>query len=185
MEHESSPPSDSQLVAEVLSGHREAFDAILVRHLSALQAYLRCLGTGPDQLDDLTQEVFLRAFRYLHSYQPARPFLGWILGIARNLWRDRKPNPVSVDPETLSQRPTEGPTVDEQTATGAEVEQLLSPLSDPDRLLIELRVFQDLPFAEIGELLAQTETHVRVRFHRVLARLRMIANEHRSLETHG
>ena len=181
----SAHPPDSELVAQILSGRREAFGLLVIRHLRSVQAYLRGFGHPADRLDDLLQETFLRAFRYLGSYQSSRSFLGWLLGIARNLSRDfRKPTFVLAEAEVLEARPATGPAVEDTAVAEVEVEQLLAPLADADRLLIELRVFQGLSYGEIGELVDQTEPHVRVRFHRILARLRSIVQERRRLAAH-
>lgn len=176
---------DLELIAQVLAGHRESFAPLVVRHLHSVQAYLRGFGHPPDRLDDLLQETFLRAFRYLASYQTSRPFLGWLLGIARNLSRDlNKPTYILTEMQILSERPSTGPAVEDTALAGVEVEALLAPLTEADRLLIELRIFQGLSYREIGELVDQTEPHVRVRFHRILARLRAIVRERRRLASH-
>ena len=185
MPDETLRPSDPELVAQVLEGRRESFDPLVIRHLRSVQAYLRGFGHPPDRLDDLLQETFLRAFRYLGSYQASRSFLGWLLGIARNLSRDfHKPTFILTEMEILEARPSIGPAVEETAVAGVEVEALLDPLADADRLLIELRVFQGLSYGEIGELVDQTEPHVRVRFHRILTRLRSIVQERRRLAAH-
>ncbi len=173
---------DERAVAEVLAGRREAFDRLVVRYLGPVQGYFRGFGCA-DRADDLTQEVFIRAFRYLGSYQTEKSFLSWLLGIARNVRRDLKPSLATpTAPETMPERAGEGPSLEETAVAGTEVEAILSVFPASDRLIIELRLFQELAYAEIGELLDQTEANVRVRYHRVLARLRQVVQERRSMQ---
>ena len=176
---------DQRAIAEVLAGRREAFDGLVIRYLGPVQGYFRGFGCASDQVDDLLQEVFIRAFRYLGSYQPPRPFLGWLLGIARNVRCDLKPSLcVLIDPDSLTEQVAGGPLIEETAVARSEVESILAVFCASDKLIIELRLFQDLTYGDIGILIEQTEAYVRVRFHRILARLRIIVQERRSMEHH-
>ncbi|MDD3377468.1 MAG: sigma factor-like helix-turn-helix DNA-binding protein, partial [Candidatus Riflebacteria bacterium] len=55
-------------------------------------------------------------------------------------------------------------------------EELLKNLTSDERLLVELRVFQGVPFSEISELTGEMETTLRSRFFRILSRLRVKKN---------
>jgi hypothetical protein len=87
--------TDGDAVAQSLAGRPEAFAAVVHRHGPAVHAYLVRRSDG-QTADDLFGEVWLRAFRSRHSYNPqwhsARP---WLYGIARNVlraeWQRREP----------------------------------------------------------------------------------------------
>lgn len=64
----------------------QEFRAVVEAHGPAVQAYLRRRVNDPGRAEDLTQEVFLRAWRHAERYDAARADLrGWLLTIARNL----------------------------------------------------------------------------------------------------
>ena len=80
-------PTDSEAVAESLSGRPEAFAILVRRHGQAVHGYL-ARRTDRQSVDDLFGEVWLRAFRSRHNFDQqwsnARP---WLYGIANNTLR--------------------------------------------------------------------------------------------------
>ncbi|MCE9546870.1 MAG: RNA polymerase sigma factor [Planctomycetia bacterium] len=80
--------SDAQLVAAAAAGDRAAYQAVVQRHQQAIYGYLRARLIEPADVDDLCQEVFLRAYVALKKFSgevSARP---WLLGFARNVLRE-------------------------------------------------------------------------------------------------
>ena len=53
-------------------------------------------------------------------------------------------------------------------------QELLKGLSEKERFIIEMRIFKELPFADISELTGESETSLRSRFFRVINRLKTI-----------
>lgn len=84
-----SPDRIRDCVAQFLSGRAEAFEPLY--HCFRDRLYRVAAGRLGDTADaeDCVQEAFVRAARYLHSYDPARPFFGWLLRILTNLATDR------------------------------------------------------------------------------------------------
>jgi len=78
-------PSDEALAARAQRGDRAAFERLVERHGPRVFGLaLRTLGR-PFDADDTVQEVFLKAYRLLHRYDPERPFAGWLYRLAANL----------------------------------------------------------------------------------------------------
>lgn len=91
MERDTGLPPDRvrDCVAQFLAGRADAFEPLY--HCFRDRLYRVAagrLGDGADA-EDCVQEAFVRAARYLHSYDPARPFFGWLLRILTNLATDR------------------------------------------------------------------------------------------------
>src|SRR4029078_12002885 len=79
---------DLSAIERVLSGDREAFRELVLRHQSAVCATIRALGSPRVDFEDVAQETFLAAFRHLDSFDPQRgSFRTWLLAIARNRCR--------------------------------------------------------------------------------------------------
>src|SRR5262245_46053552 len=78
----------SQLVGLTLRGDRAAFEQIIIRYESRVMTLaVRLLGSR-DDAPDAAQEVFLRAFKYLHRVDPGKPLEPWLFRIAINVCRD-------------------------------------------------------------------------------------------------
>jgi RNA polymerase sigma-70 factor (ECF subfamily) len=82
--------SDSDLVEETLRGQREAFDRLLHKYRSAVMSYLGACGCNRSDVEDLCQETYIRAYLTLAECDTSQPFVGWLLGIAHNVFRHHR-----------------------------------------------------------------------------------------------
>ena len=140
----------------------------------------RMVPTGADA-EDITQEVFIRAYRAMTGYDPARirqlNVTGWIWTIAINLCRNaartrsRRPRTVELDRDAFDA--TAGP---ETMALLADENRrwadLLSRLSPPQRTAVVLRHVVGLPYADIAEATGRAEGTVKADVHRGIAKLK-------------
>jgi RNA polymerase sigma-70 factor (ECF subfamily) len=78
-------PGDAALVARALAADRSAYRALYDRHRPAVHRVARSFATlDPDDVDDVVQDSFVRAFEHLGTLQQPDRFAPWILAIARN-----------------------------------------------------------------------------------------------------
>ncbi len=83
-----SPPSDQELVSATLK-NPDAYAAIVERYESALLRYVRRMVWDDHEIvEDITQEVFIKAYQSLNGYNPKLKFSSWIYRIAHNLCVD-------------------------------------------------------------------------------------------------
>src|SRR5512145_2192035 len=75
---------DEQLAARAAAGDRNAFDSLVTRHRQAVYRLCWSATGNHADADDAAQETFVRVYRSLASYDPARPFLPWPRKIAWN-----------------------------------------------------------------------------------------------------
>lgn len=146
------PNADPEDVAQVLRGDRARFAGIVRRHEAPVRAVLRG-HLGPDpEVDDLAQDVFLRAWRALASWRPRRGSLRtWLLAIARHRARDHlrrcarrpRPAPLAVDPPA----PPAAPDGDR-----ARLDAALADLPAERRVVFLLADVHGLPLAEIAAI---------------------------------
>ena len=68
----------------------EALNRLVVAQQAALRGFVRSLGVHPDSVDDLAQEVFLRAWRHMDRFDERRDYGKWLRGIARNVVRNER-----------------------------------------------------------------------------------------------
>src|SRR5688572_15040537 len=76
--------NETELIAEVRKGYREAFAEIVRLHHVPVRAYLSKYIQLDDVVDDAAQETFLAAYKAIATYRGDAPFRTWLLGIARH-----------------------------------------------------------------------------------------------------
>lgn len=166
--------SDVELVELVLAGEQDAFEVLVERYKDAVQnlAY-RMLG-NVTEAEDVTQEVFVRAYTQLATYKSAHKFSTWLLSIASHLAIDQLRRrrflalPLEDVPflEWIADRGT-GP---EQSALQGEehdeIQAYLQRLPSKYRAVILLRYWYDLSYEEIATALHLTPALVKARLHR-------------------
>lgn len=160
--------NDSDAIALSLS-QPEQFVLVFDRHGSAVHAYL-ARRSGYQSAEDLSAEVWLRAFRSRHSYDmawsDARP---WLYGIARNTLRSywRLRSPVRTVPTEPAHDPW--PNVDDRLDAVSQRSNLraaLAQLPAADREVLLLVAWEQLTAAEIAIALEVPAGTVRWRLHR-------------------
>jgi len=159
--------TDAELVRLALNGDGRAFEMLVSAYERVVySATYRMVGNSEDARD-LTQNVFLKAYRNLGSFDPSHRFFSWIYRIAinesLNFLRQRRPK-QELD-ETLPSHQA-GP---DDEAHGAEVREViqsaLQDLGDSYRQVIMLRHFLNCSHQEISELLGVPEKTVKSRLY--------------------
>jgi len=92
---------DDNLVGLCLAGERAAFDTLVARHYRGIYSVIHRMVGNADDAADVTQEVFLRVYSRLHTYQMGQSLIAWMRRIAVNLTidhlRQHKQATVSLD----------------------------------------------------------------------------------------
>src|SRR5436309_16056166 len=100
--------TDAELVARALEGHQEAFREIVVRFERPVYSLVARMLQDPATAEDLAQEVFIKAFRRLDTYDPQRKLSSWLFKIAHNTTIDHlrrhTPETVPLEAEKDSER---------------------------------------------------------------------------------
>lgn len=167
---------DQSLVSAYRAGEERAATELVGRHVAALGRFLYSSGAGWDEVEDLVQETFFRAFRRLESWRGEASFRSWLLTIAGNLLKDhfrsRKGRKViSIDDHEIPDRAD--PHAD--LAAGEAEEQLRQGLAGLPRLQREvflLRTQQGSEYEEIAVVLGTTPGAARVHYHHAVKRLK-------------
>lgn len=149
--------SDQSLVLRTRGGDKQAYGELVERYQGTVfNVCLRLLGER-HEAEDLMQDAFLRAHARLGTYDENRPFGPWIRRVAANLCLNRikRRTPLSLPVEELASRVhVDAPRMPEQAAIEREqqlrVRSAILALPPHYRVVIELRHYQGLSYAEIG-----------------------------------
>ena len=82
-------PEDLDLVRRALAGSQDAYRDLLLRYQRPVLSLIRRMVRNSSQAEDLAQEVFLKAFRALGSFDQKRKFSSWLFKIAHNATIDQ------------------------------------------------------------------------------------------------
>jgi len=168
-----------RLVRLTLGGDTAAFERIIQRYeIRVMTLAARLLGAR-DEAQDVAQEVFLRAFKYLHRLDLRKPVEPWLMGITVNVCRDtarrrQRAQSTFVDgegPETIDESPDPYAGL-VQKQERLIVQRALSCLPEKERLAIVLRDVEGLSTAEVASILQSSETTVRSQVSRGRLRLK-------------
>jgi len=173
--------SDEQLLADYLSGTASAFDCLVARYTKELFAFLCRFVADPSAAEDLIQETFVQVHLAASSFDPARSFRPWLYTIAANKARDHlrsrsRRQEYSLDaggPGEEAPAPSQTLPADETPLSDildgdeqrAAVRQLVSQMPEHLRLILTLGYYQQLPYAEIAEILGIPVGTVKSRLH--------------------
>ena len=169
--------SDKELVSLLRGGRKEsehAFGEIYDRYAMRVNAYCRTILNDRDLAEDIFQETFMRFFQKVRDDYQTGSIIGYLITIARNLClnakRDRK-STVPIDDFDFPQTET-------QSYEDKELMDLMImsiDLLDFDtKEVLALRVFNDLPYNEIAEILNITAARARYLFFTAKDKLKNI-----------
>ncbi|MBI5093314.1 MAG: sigma-70 family RNA polymerase sigma factor [Candidatus Hydrogenedentes bacterium] len=182
--------SDVGLLDECRNGDPSAFDELVRRHKDRIYNVLyRFLGNREDALD-VSQEVFVRAYRGVAGFRGGAQVYTWLYSIAANLARNRlrdsgrKGRNMSTSLEALetaapgvaqlaSADSADSPrAVAEQHETDALLQRCLDELPDHYRMTFVLRTVEDLSYEEIADVMGCPVGTVKSRLNQARALLR-------------
>jgi RNA polymerase sigma-70 factor (ECF subfamily) len=180
--------SDVELVRLARGGDEAAFSEIVRRHSPRVFRTASRFFRRREQVEEASQEVFLKAFTELESFEGRGSFEGWLTRIATNtclnMLRSAKRRPEL----TLSDlTEDEGAWLDTHTAGAAAerheravssavaadlADRVLDTLSPDDRLVLTMIDGEDAPVKEVAEATGWTESNVKVKAFRARRRMR-------------
>jgi len=182
--------TDEHLLQLLLQGDENALRLLVDRYAYSIYRFAVRFSNDAALAEDISQEVFLRVYRYAFRFDPAQPFRTWLFSIARNVSIDmlraaRFGRLESLNeredawPLTPGQNPLEStdPTPEDRVIsqeTEQAVKTALRALNENQRTAIILKYFEQLTVREIADVLSTTESAVEsllVRAKRNLAKL--------------
>ena len=142
-------------------------------HSHMVYQYLLSLSHDADLAEELTQETFYQAIRRIDYFNAESKVSTWLCGIAKNLFYAylRKHPPTEI----LDENSTLCKSAESEVMSSLDKMDLLKQihfLKEPGREVIHLRLYGNLSYAEIGEIMGKSENWARVTFYRAKEQLR-------------
>jgi RNA polymerase sigma-70 factor (ECF subfamily) len=171
---------DAALMALVRDDHREAFTVLVRRHQKTVLNFFTRYGVQVCDAEDLAQQTFLRLYRYRARYKPSAKLTTFLFLLARQVWIDelRRRQRAARMVQALANEPQPEYRpwpVDKTPHADANLSGALAKLPEGLRLVVELGVYQELPYAEVARALRIPVGTVKSRmFHALRALRRML-----------
>lgn len=177
--------TDEELVKEVQAGKVDYFGELMARYETKIMGYLNRLTRNREDARDISQDVFIKVFRNIQSFDLSQRFSPWIYRIAHNeavnTLKKRIREPLNFfDPEVLWPHPVAADNPQNEAEREELKKTLLACMDDLDekyREVLVLRYFEDMDYKDIAEVMQLPVVTVGVRLNRGKERLRKIYEE--------
>jgi RNA polymerase sigma-70 factor (ECF subfamily) len=161
------PISDEELASMVVAGSRSYFEELISRYSSRLFYFLRYKCKSDQDIEDLIQETFLKAYRSIDRFNPEHKFSTWLYTIAIRLaisrFRAEKKRSSSLEP---SPSPPDPQDIVIQKQESQNIWHLASKLGEAQYEALWLHYGEDIPIKEMAKILNKKPITVRVLLHR-------------------
>jgi RNA polymerase sigma-70 factor (ECF subfamily) len=172
---------DEELIRDTLAGKKDAFGHLIRKHEGPLLALALRILRNREEAEDVTQQVFVDAYRHLADFRHGAQFSTWLYSIAlnraRNYLRVRKTrqhitmddNDPDVEGRAPLQLPDMTPSAEQALEKQFNLEWIqleVQSLSSEYKDIFTLHYFQDLPLQEIAKRLDRPLGTVKVYLHR-------------------
>jgi RNA polymerase sigma-70 factor (ECF subfamily) len=174
--------ADVELVAACLSGRAGAFDLVVERHQRAVYQLCYRFVANHEDASDLTQDVFLRAYRGLRNFRGHSSLGTWLYRIGVNVCLNRvsvkTPPTESIDDrqhvDARRERADDGILREERAAR---VRAAIAQLPRKQRAALILRMYHDMAHQEIAEVLGSSVGAVKANVFHALQNLKKILGD--------
>lgn len=174
--------NEEELIAKAKDGNDHAFQQLIQLHYTTVEKFAYQLGNRRDEIEDITQEVFIRVYRFLDQFTQAK-FTTWLYKITLNVTRDmaRKRSQNLKKVFKFQHQPQEDhPQVETHLLQSEEDRMLhicLQTLNEKYRIPIILFYFHDKKYEEIAEIMSISLSTVKTRILRGKTMLKKAVEE--------
>lgn len=167
--------TDLQLIQDVKDGTKKSFEVLMQRHEKFLMKVIVRMTRDLDAAEDVVQEAFIKAYRRLHIFEGRSSFRSWLYQIAvntaRNRFRKNSRETLTAETQDVAVEP-----VSENTMIALDIRAILQNeierLPDRQKTALSLRIFDDLSFKEIAELMSCPYDTAKANYRHALLKLK-------------
>jgi len=177
--------NDRELVRRAQKEDKEAFEELVRRHQARVFAVAGGILRNKEDVEDIAQQVFLKAYFSLKRFDQRAAFSTWLYKITVNecwdLLRKRKVRPLLYEADLSEEQARQYGASEEREEHAADVskklerkqelERLLECLEERDRMMLVLKEVQGFSVEEIAEILGINGNTVKVRLFRARQRI--------------
>jgi RNA polymerase sigma-70 factor (ECF subfamily) len=170
--------NEKKLIISCQQGHTDSFGPIYDEHVKTLYNFVYYKVFDKDLAEDLTSQTFFKAIKNIQSVDPERPILSWLYKIAHNSVLDHFKSKHSRPHEDIDDAwdiHDESVNITESLDIKSEASRVLKYLKKLPRVerdIIIMRVWQELPYQAIAEVVGKSEANCKMIYSRSIKKLR-------------
>lgn len=155
----------------------EAFNLLLNKYQQKIYWHIRRLVINHDDADDLVQEVFVKVWKYLGNFRSDSQLYTWLYRIATNeciTFLNKKKNQNNIPLDDVSFELAESlqdSTYFDGNKAQLKLQQALLTLPEKQRLVFNMKYFDDLKYEEISEILGTSVGALKASFHHAVKKI--------------
>jgi RNA polymerase sigma factor (sigma-70 family) len=163
--------TDDQLIAEFAmpSLRHKAFDKLVHKYKQRLYWHIRRMVVTHDDTDDLLQDTFIKAWRYLDNFRGDSSIYTWLYRIATNncltfLENKKKKRTVDVSEDYINNALKAESHFDANTLEW-KLQMAINSLPEKQKAVFNLRYYDEMPYAQMSEVLETSEGALKASYH--------------------
>jgi RNA polymerase sigma-70 factor (ECF subfamily) len=169
--------TDDQLIHRVREGDAGAFEELVLRYQKPIYGFVLRLLKDPAEAEDTVQKVFILVYQNLNNFRFESTFKTWLYRISinqcHNVFRQQKNREFSpIDDLPLADTRASQEDDYSHKEIMALAQKAIEKLPTKQRMVLLLRVYQDLSFEEIGKALNIRANSAKVNFHYALEKIK-------------
>ena len=176
---------EAHIIQEILNGKTSQYEYFLDRYSQQIYLLVVRIVACEEDAEELTQDVFLKAFQQLSSFKGESSFSTWIYRIATNMAisaaRKKKYDVLRLDDAAfanLSDSQVDEALEDDSEEQLQRLSSAMQKLEPDERALLTLFYMEEKPLAEIAAIMGMKENNAKVKLHRIRKKLYvLIKNE--------
>jgi RNA polymerase sigma-70 factor (ECF subfamily) len=187
--------SDEQLAAQFLSGDEKAFETLIERYLKPLYNFAYQMTRDKAAAEDITQEVFVKVWKKIASFDSGKKFSTWIFAIAKNEAFDWLKKKKAISFSALNHYRVQGKTFENENSENflefiedenalhseeflraidskREINNLLNSLHPQTKAILILHNIYGFSLSEVSEILGHSPNTIKSKYRRAIIFLR-------------
>jgi RNA polymerase sigma-70 factor (ECF subfamily) len=168
--------NEREAILACQGGNTQAFGLIYDKHVKTIYNFIYYKVFDKESAEDLTSQTFFKALKNMSSVDPDRPILSWLYKIAHNSildhYRAQRHNEDIDDFWDLKDEDVDVVGELDTHVDAQRVKKYLKELSSTERDIIFMRVWQEMPYQQIAEIIGKSEANCKMIYSRAIKKLK-------------
>ena len=167
--------------ADILSsqeGNNEAFGRIYDQHVRTIYNFIYYKVFDKESAEDLTSQTFFKALKNVSSVDPERPIISWLYKIAHNSvldhYRSKRTTEDIDDYWDISDEEVDVAAGLDVAVDMKRIQKYLKKLTSLEREIIFMRIWEELPYQAIAEIVGKSEANCKMIYSRTIKKLKVM-----------
>lgn len=175
-----SSTDDEKIIKDIIGGDGNKFDLLYNKYSKKIYNIVYRLTMDEFLAEDIMQEVFIKVYRNLNKFKFKSSFYTWLYRIAINSSitgiKKLKKNQEKILFDDMPMEDIDPYTKIEKKILNEKIRITINKLSKKQKFVFTLRFYENLPFADISEILKITESSAKTNYHYALKKIKKELN---------